>query len=164
MRCRLAHRSWISSSFIVEILQFLSRHIRVKRSSSVRSRLFDLEGARLEYKPLNPTNKLRVRWVKSAPFEHRRATVNVCQNLIDCPPDTLFTHDLGKILAYRCCAYPFSAPMKVKLGFNGKTGGNCICFGGVASPGIFSNVIRRGPERRSARELVELSEKGGVKL
>jgi hypothetical protein len=76
----------------------------------------------------------------------------------------LFTHDLGKILAYRCCAYPFSAPMKVKLGFNRKTGGNCICFGGVASAGTFSNVIRRGPERRSARELVELSEKGGVKL
>jgi hypothetical protein len=61
LRRRLAHRSWISSSFIVEILQFLSRHIRMNRGGSVRSYLFNLESVRLEIKPLDPANKLR--WI-----------------------------------------------------------------------------------------------------
>lgn len=66
--CGLTHRGWISSSFIVEILQFLSRHIWMKRGGSVRSHLFDLDSVRLEYKPLDPTNNLPILRGQSGPF------------------------------------------------------------------------------------------------
>jgi hypothetical protein len=109
MACDRQERRRIAPSRIIKIHEFLACHIGMGGSRCVRTDLLNTPCLRLEDEPIDPTNDLGMVPVKSRPFQHRRASIHINEQVVHRPAHPLFPDDLRKIAPNGCCPCPFEA-------------------------------------------------------
>src|SRR5215471_14527725 len=94
---------------IIKIHEFLACHVGMDGSRCVRTDFLNTPRLWFEDEPIHPTNDLGMVPVKPRPFQRRRASVHINEQVVHRPTYPVFPDDLRKIASNGCCPCPFEA-------------------------------------------------------
>ena len=96
-------RRRIPSPRIIKIHKFLACHVGMDGSRCVGTHFLNTPCLRLEDKPIYPTNDLGMVPVKSRPFQRRRASLHINEQVVHCPAHPMVPDDLRKMASDGDC-------------------------------------------------------------